>query len=55
MKDPIEIVEAAYSFDAGSETEWLKRVAEAVLQNMPAACAVIGYVYEIEEREWVPE
>jgi DNA-binding NarL/FixJ family response regulator len=54
VKDPIRIVEAAYSLDAPSEAEWLRRVAEAVLQNMPAARAAIAYAYEIQERESVP-
>jgi DNA-binding NarL/FixJ family response regulator len=47
-------VEAAYSYDAGSETEWLKRVAEAVLQNLPAARGAIAYSYEIQQRESAP-
>jgi DNA-binding NarL/FixJ family response regulator len=54
LKDPIRIVEAAYSLDAPTEEEWLRRVAEAVLQNMPAARGAIAYAYEIQERQSVP-
>jgi DNA-binding CsgD family transcriptional regulator len=54
VQDPIRVVEAAYSYDAISETEWLRRVAEAVLHNIPGAHGAIAYAYEIQQRGPVP-
>jgi hypothetical protein len=54
VKDPIHIVEAAYFYDATSETEWLARIAEAVLQNMPGAHGAAAYAYEIQQRGPIP-
>jgi DNA-binding NarL/FixJ family response regulator len=54
VEDPIRVVEAAYSYDAISEAEWLRRVAEAVLQNMRGAQAAIAYAYEIQQRGPIP-
>lgn len=54
VKDPIRIVEAAYSSDTTCEQAWLERVAEAVLQNLPDGCAAIAYGYEIQRRDAVP-
>jgi DNA-binding CsgD family transcriptional regulator len=54
VKDPIRIVEAAYAYEASTEGEWLKRVAEAVLHNVPVAPAAIAYAYEIQWRGPIP-
>ena len=54
MKDPIRVVEAAYSYDATSETEWLTRVAEAIVHNMAGARAAIAYSYEVQQQGPVP-
>ena len=54
MKDPIRIVEAAYSYDATSEIEWLQRIAETVLHNMPEAHGAVAYAYEVQQRGPIP-
>jgi DNA-binding CsgD family transcriptional regulator len=52
MKDPIEVVEAAYGCDA-DEATWLRRVTESMQRNLAPESGVAACVYNARRADWI--
>jgi hypothetical protein len=52
MKDPIGVVEAAYSWES-DEATWLRRVAESMQRGLASDAGVIACAYDARRSEWI--
>jgi DNA-binding CsgD family transcriptional regulator len=52
MKDPIEVVETAYGWDA-DETTWLQQVTESMRRNFAPAAGIGACVYNARRADWI--